>query len=131
MLCLIELILFNYLFLKRDFWYNEGMINEIHSKRYCSEDISIIENYHTAVADKEKKWEIHHRRECDDEGRTLLTHKLLIEMNLYYNRPAKELIFVTRSMHIKLHKKYMKNIEVCAGRKIQFLYFNSLKIEHS
>ena len=26
-------------------------------------------------------------------------------MNLYYNRPASELIFVTRSMHNKLHRE--------------------------
>ena len=50
-------------------------------------------------------WDIHHRRECDDEGRTLFTHKQLKEMNLYYNRPADELIFVTRSMHWKLHRE--------------------------
>ena len=52
------------------------MINEKYAKSYCPEDISLIENYHTAVADKEKKWEIHHRRECDDEGRTLSTQAI-------------------------------------------------------
>ena len=85
------------------------MINEIHSKRYCSEDISLIENYHQAIADKERKWEIHHRRECDDEGRTLFTCKQLIKMNLYFNRPADELVFVTRSMHKKIHREQMQN----------------------
>ena len=50
-------------------------------------------------------WDIHHRKECDDEGRTLFTRKQLIEMNLYFNRPASELIFVTRSMHSKLHRE--------------------------
>lgn len=30
-------------------------------------------------------------------------------MNLYYNRPASELIFVTRSMHSKIHREnYLK-----------------------
>ena len=81
------------------------MINEIHSKRYCSEDISLIENYYQAIADKDRMWDIHHRRECDGEGRTLFTGKQLIEMNLYYKRPASELIFVTRSMHWKLHRE--------------------------
>ena len=81
------------------------MISERTAKIYCSEDISLIENYHQAIADKERMWEIHHRRECDDEGRTLLTHKQLIEMNLYYKRPASELIFVTRSMHWKIHRE--------------------------
>ena len=50
-------------------------------------------------------WDIHHRRECDSEGRTLFTHKQLKEMNLYLNRPASELIFVTRQMHNKIHRE--------------------------
>ena len=85
------------------------MINEIHSKRYCSEDISLIDNYYQAIADKEKKWEIHHRRECNSDGRTLFTHKQLIDMNLYFNRPASELIFVTKSMHNKIHREIREN----------------------
>ena len=81
------------------------MINEIWSKRYCSEDISLIENYHEAIADQTKMWDIHHRRECDENGRTLFTHKQLVENNLYFKRPASELVFVTRSMHNKLHRE--------------------------
>ena len=92
------------------------MINKW-AKRYCSEDISLIENYHQAIADEERMWEIHHRRECDSEGRTLFTCKQLIEMGLYFKRPASELVFVTKSMHSKLHRelreKSWKN-----GRKI-------------
>lgn len=75
---------------------------------YCSEDISLIENYHRAVWDPYEKWEIHHRRECDDNGRTIFTCKQLIEMDLYLNRPASELIFVTRSMHWKIHREKME-----------------------
>ena len=85
------------------------MLNENNAKQYCSEDISLIENYHQAIADEERRWEIHHRRECDSEGRTLFTHKKLKELNLYYKRPAAELIFVTRSMHKKLHREQMGN----------------------
>ena len=81
------------------------MINEKKAKVYCSDDISLIENYHKAIADRDKMWDIHHRRECDSEGRTLFTKKQLIAMNLYYNRPAEELIFVTRSMHWKIHRE--------------------------
>lgn len=86
------------------------MINEINAKRFCSEDISLIENYREAIADEEKMWEIHHRRECDENGRTLFTRKQLIDMGLYFNRPASELIFVTKSMHRKLHREMLKNI---------------------
>ena len=81
------------------------MINAKFAKRYCCEDISLIENYQEAIADQTRMWDIHHRRECDDEGRTLFTCKRLVEMNLYFNRPASELIFVTRSMHKKIHRE--------------------------
>ena len=84
------------------------MINERMAKSYCSEDISLIENYHEAIADEERTWDIHHRRECDSEGRTLFTGKQLIEMGLYFKRPASELIFVTRAMHKNLHREQMK-----------------------
>lgn len=85
------------------------MINERNAKMFCSEDISRIENYQEAISDEERMWEIHHRRECDENGRTLFTSKQLIEMNLYYKRPASELIFVTRSMHCKLHREMCSN----------------------
>lgn len=91
------------------------MINERYAKLYCSEDVSLIESYHEAIADQTKMWEIHHRRESDSEGRTLFTKKQLIEMGLYYRRPASELLFVTRSMHKKLHREQMRNCSKIAG----------------
>ena len=62
-------------------------------------------------------WEIHHRRECDSEGRTLFTRKQLKDMNLYLNRPASELIFVTRAMHLKLHRELREKCWKIAGKK--------------
>lgn len=96
------------------------MINEYNAKHFCSEDISLIENYHQAIADKEKMWEIHHRRECDENGKTLFTSKQLKEMNLYENRPASELIFVTRSMHSKLHREMCGKGGKTACEKLTF-----------
>lgn len=87
------------------------MINENQALKYCCEDISLIENYKEAVSDQTKMWDIHHRRECDENGKTLFTHKQLKEMNLYYHRPASELIFVTRSMHSKIHLEQMRKIQ--------------------
>lgn len=93
------------------------MINEKSAKLYCSEDISLIENYQQAIADQTRTWDIHHRRESDENGRTLFTHKQLKEMGLYFNRPASELMFVTRSMHCKLHREiYEKCVKI--GGKI-------------
>ena len=93
------------------------MINKKNAKRFCSEDVSLIENYREAISDQTRTWDIHHRRECDENGRTLFTHKQLKEMNLYYKRPASELIFVTRSMHWKLHREMFENIGKNLGKK--------------
>ena len=93
------------------------MLNTYYAKQFCSEDISLIENYQQAIADQTKMWDTHHRRECDSEGRTLFTRKQLIDMNLYFKRPASELIFVTRSMHWKLHRELMENVGKALGKK--------------
>ena len=92
------------------------MINENNAKRYCSEDIALIENYKEAISDEEKMWDIHHRRECDENGRTLFTKKQLIENGIYLKRPASELIFVTKSMHSKLHREQMGNSGKSGGK---------------
>lgn len=86
------------------------------TERYCSEDIALIENYREAIADEKRTWDIHHRRECDENGRTLLTRKQLVENNLYYNRPASELIFVTRYMHNKLHREIREKCGKILGK---------------
>ena len=93
------------------------MINEKCAKCYCSEDISLIENYNQAISDEERTWEIHHRIECDENGRTLFTCKQLKEMGLYFKRPASELIFVTRSMHWKLHREIYEKRGKIVGKK--------------
>ena len=93
------------------------MINAYMAKLYCSDDITLIENYQQAISDEERMWEIHHRRECDSEGRTLFTGTQLKEMGLYFNRPAAELIFVTRSMHWKLHRELREKCGKIGGKK--------------
>ena len=101
------------------------MINAKQALKYCSEEISLIENYNEAIADQKRTWDIHHRRECDENGKTLFTKKQLIEMNLYENRPASELIFVTRSMHIKIHREMMEKCWTisCNKRSIPIIQF--------
>ena len=73
------------------------MINERFVKSYCKDDISMIENYDKAIADKTQVWHCHHRRE------TIFSKSDLIEIGEYYNRPACELIFLTKSEHHRLH----------------------------
>ena len=69
-------------------------------KRYCCEDLSLIENYDLAVADQTQKWACHHRKETD-EG---LSADELKKLGLYWNRPASELIFLPPAEHTRLHK---------------------------
>lgn len=74
---------------------------------YCKDDISLIENYDLAV-NSDKKFDCHHRNEIMDDG-TLHSIKWLKDNDLYYNRPANELIFLSHSEHISLHKKIEHN----------------------
>lgn len=81
------------------------MISEICAKMYCKDDISKIENYQEAVNDKENKWVVHHRLETTLDGKFANEKKDLIRMNMYYNRPYFELIFLTTREHRQIHNK--------------------------
>lgn len=96
------------------------MINEDYAKLYCAEDISLIENFNKAVADKSKTWHLHHRAEILPCGKF---SKLDLQMaNLYFKRPASELIFLPPREHLRLHqlgnKKSTTHCEnISKGRK--------------
>lgn len=77
------------------------MINEANLRKYCCEDISLIENYNEAVNDTTQMWQCHHKLEI----KLHKTSQELIEMGLYYNRPASELIILTEKNHKSLHYK--------------------------
>ena len=79
------------------------MINEHCVKDYCSEDISLIENYDLAIADTTKTWCCHHRAEILPCG--VFKPEDLKKFGLYFNRPASELIFMTKADHNVLHNK--------------------------
>lgn len=70
-------------------------------KRFCNEDISLIENYDKAIEDLTQTWDCHHRKEIELK----LSGKQLDELGLYFNRPANELIFLTHAEHSILHNK--------------------------
>ena len=76
-------------------------------KYYCK-DFENIENYEKARADDFKNWEVHHRLEThnsDGERRLVdITADELQALDMYYNRPSSELIFLTRSEHMSLHR---------------------------
>ncbi len=81
----------------------EIMINFDKVKKFCRDDITKIKNYELALNDETKTWDCHHINELT------FTKKELIKMKMYYNRPAYELIFLTRKEHKLLHTR------VCAG----------------
>ena len=57
-------------------------------------------------------WQCHHRLEThtsDGERRPVdITKKELIALDMYYHRPANELIFLTTLEHLRLHRKGKK-----------------------
>lgn len=77
-------------------------------KCYC-ENYQDIENYELAKADNFVGWECHHRLEThssDGERRLVdITKKELIALDMYWHRPASELIFMKLSEHHLLHQK--------------------------
>ena len=87
------------------------MIDEIRAKRYCKDDISKIENYKKAVNDNTQSYDMHHRNELTLDGKFAHTKEDLIRMNMYYNRPCNELIFLTKSEHAALHRKVFHHSE--------------------
>ena len=85
------------------------MINEYNAKKFCKEDISLIENYDKAIADITQMWECHHRDEIrilPSGIKVIRSRQELKENNRYYNCPANELIFLTKEEHHRLHTKY-------------------------
>ena len=72
-------------------------------KKFCCEDLSLIENYDLAISDTNQTWHCHHRLEIQDD--TYITSDELKKQNLYYHRPACELILLTKSEHHILHNK--------------------------
>ena len=75
---------------------------------FCSEP-SKIENYDKAIGDTTQTWECHHRLEThtsDGERRLVdLTANELKALDMYYNRPPEEFIFLTKKDHVSLHYK--------------------------
>ena len=67
-------------------------------EKFCK-DYEDIENYDKAKADNFKGWICHHRKGVD-----IPTEELQV-LDMYYNIPANELIFVTRAEHNTLHFK--------------------------
>ena len=83
-------------------------------EKYCTEPEK-IENYERAKKDNFKGWHCHHRLEThnsDGERRPVdITYKELMALNMYYHRPAEELIFLPRSEHEAFRKGKPRSAE--------------------
>lgn len=84
--------------------YISNKIYLIHKYCRCDEE-SKIENYELAKADNFRGWDIHHRLELTINDEYAHSKDELIRMNMYYDRPYYELIFLRHNEHTKLHSK--------------------------
>ena len=65
---------------------------------FCCEPIENIENFEEAER-SEELYDCHHRLETD----LCVSAEWLKEHDMYYNRPASELIFLPRRVHLSIH----------------------------
>lgn len=74
---------------------------------YCiPEEITSIENYELAKKENFDGWCIHHKMELVSTGAVVDSSKQeLIDWEIYYNRPASELMFMRIAEHTRLHHK--------------------------
>lgn len=92
------------------------MISLRKSKDFCK-DYTKIENYETAVNDTKHTWHCHHRLEThfsDGTPRPKNAQLLASELkalDMYYDRPPEELIYLSAFNHRSLHSKEKKHSE--------------------
>ena len=72
-------------------------------RRICR-NYYLVENYEKAIADEEKKWELHHRRETDE----MKSRQQLIDEGKYFDVSPEELIFLTVKEHRRIHSGNIK-----------------------
>ena len=101
---------------------NKQMISEYYEKWFCCEDISKIDNYEEAINSPDR-WECHHRLESHnsdgDLRKAFLSREELKALDMYYHRPASELIFMTQYSHRSLHnvKEHNPQFGKCASEE--------------
>ena len=72
-------------------------------EKYCT-DYKNIENYEDALKSP-LRYDLHHRNEISEHK----SKKQLITENLYYGRPAEELVFLEHGEHARLHREGKQN----------------------
>lgn len=74
-----------------------------HTPYFAPGELTKIEHYAEALADNFSGWVIHHRLELNDDCSINMYRDDLIVANLYYSRPADELVFLRSDEHTKMH----------------------------
>lgn len=71
---------------------------------YCLPDeYELIENYDLAKADNFEGWHCHHRLELHSDYSIRFSQAALKRLGLFLHRPARELIFLKREEHARIH----------------------------
>lgn len=81
------------------------MICEKTVKKFCKDNISLIENYEQAVNDKTQTWDCHHRLELTLDVDFAHSLEDMKRLGMYYHRPHFELIFLPHGEHVSMHHK--------------------------
>ena len=93
--------------------------------RYCT-NIENVENYEQAKADNFKGWHLHHRLETHTSDGNLrsvaISRKELIALDMYYDRPACELIYLTKPEHTALHSHFIDRNAEKISRTLKLLW---------
>ena len=88
------------------------MSNYYNFLKYCRE-IEKVENYKEAEKDNFEGWVVHHRYETETSDGEPRSQELLSDelkaLDMYYDRPASELIFMRRSEHRSIHNACIYN----------------------
>lgn len=75
--------------------------------KFCNTTIDKIERFEERMKEPEVRWVIHHKSEIELN----MTSLELRLMNLYYNRPPEELVWMRASDHSRLH-----NLHRCSNK---------------
>lgn len=100
------------------------MRNVYSVKLFCKEDPSLIQNYEKTI-NSDESWAIHHRFEMSKN----LTATQLDNMNMYYDRPASELIYLPKKIHDKMHWYHKYFFKDPLQRNSKAWYFNCVKAQ--
>lgn len=98
-------------------------------RKYCKE-YEKIENYELAAADNFKGWDLHHRLELTLDGEFAHTWKELDRLDMYWDRPYFELIFLRRSEHTRIHNIVGNKYTTERNKKLSEAQKNVMKVRN-